>query len=347
MPSGRRVGRLVNFFNVLVAVAVVGIPASIIAAGFTDMLGEQRAGGTEGDGGEQRDGAEGAEGDEDELLENLNISCCFGAGYTKTYPTMSAATELQVHRFLEGKTPRGAVFEKFIFTLIILNVLGVVAESINSVYSSAEGFWTAFEYISVLIFSVEYGLRVYSATQNPGSGFSRLVYMTTFYGVVDFLTIAPFFIERIVVGVSGADEGADGSDAEVFRVMRILRLLELEHFIEAFSLLDDVYRESKKTLHATGILALVIWVGGAVLFYLAEHDADADGGDPIPNIPTGLFYTAVFLGGEWAICDFTVPGKVLCVVYCTLGIALYGTAVGFLVDAFSEVLERRLTRSSD
>lgn len=118
--------------------------------------------------------------------------------------------------------------------------------------------------------------------------------------------------------------------------MRILRLFALEHFLEAFTLLDDVYRECRPILMGTGVLALLIWVGGAVLFYLFEAE--------ITSVPQSLFYTAVFLGGEWTVCDFSIPGKVLCVLFCIFGIALYGTCVGFLCDAFAEVLERRAAR---
>ena len=111
-------------------------------------------------------------------------------------------------------------------------------------------------------------------------------------------------------------------------------MLELEHFLEAFTLLDDVYKNCKGVLSATGIVALVIWIGGASLFWIFEKET-------IANIPEALFYTAVFLGGEWALCDFGYAGKVLCVFFCVIGIALFGTFVGFLADSFGEVLEER------
>lgn len=59
-------------------------------------------------------------------------------------------------------------------------------------------------------------------------------------------------------------------DASAFRVLRLFRILQLEHFVSAFSLLDDVWTASKDTLAATGLLALVVWVGSACLFYLFE-----------------------------------------------------------------------------
>lgn len=50
-----------------------------------------------------------------------------------------------------------------------------------------------------------------------------------------------------------------------------------------------------------------------------------------------MFYTAIFLGGEWAEIDFTWPGKVLCCVLCVFGIVLFGIPVRVLLVAFRYV----------
>lgn len=52
-----------------------------------------------------------------------------------------------------------------------------------------------------------------------------------------------------------------------------------------------------------------------------------------------MFYTAIFLGGEWAQFDFTWPGKILCCVLCIVGIALFAIPVGTVFEGFQEVLE--------
>lgn len=59
-------------------------------------------------------------------------------------------------------------------------------------------------------------------------------------------------------------------DSSVFRVLRLFRILQLEHFVSAFTLLGNVWDSCKATLAATGLLALVVWIGSACLFYLFE-----------------------------------------------------------------------------
>eukprot|EP00040_Diaphanoeca_grandis_P034118 m.210257 g.210257 ORF g.210257 m.210257 type:complete len:151 (-) comp33068_c2_seq3:238-690(-) len=66
----------------------------------------------------------------------------------------------------------------------------------------------------------------------------------------------------------------------------------------------------------------------------------------LPKFGASLQVCKVFLGGEWALCDFSVVGKVLCMFYCAFGIALYGTCIGFLGDAFTQVLEAKAIKAA-
>lgn len=54
-----------------------------------------------------------------------------------------------------------------------------------------------------------------------------------------------------------------------------------------------------------------------------------------------MYYTAVFLGGEWGKTDFTVFGKCLCVFFCAIGIALFGIPVGAIFEAFGETIGKK------
>lgn len=62
-------------------------------------------------------------------------------------------------------------------------------------------------------------------------------------------------------------------------------------------------------------------------------------GDAFSSIPDAMFYTAVFLNGEWAKTDFTWPGKILCCILCVMGIALFAIPVGTVFEAFQDVLQ--------
>ena len=56
-----------------------------------------------------------------------------------------------------------AIFIKFIYTLIILNILCLFLQSYKSINNSFKDFFYYFEVFSVIIFSIEYILRLWSS----------------------------------------------------------------------------------------------------------------------------------------------------------------------------------------
>jgi len=88
-------------------------------------------------------------------------------------------------------------------------------------------------------------------------------------GIVDLLSFLPWYVQQasLALGLAGSSSDA----AAVFRIFRLFRVLQLERFLTAFTLLDNVLRASADVLVATGLMALIIWVGGAALFFLFEQ----------------------------------------------------------------------------
>ena len=245
--------------------------------------------------------------------------------------------------------------------------------SIDKAVGNEDGnFFDVFEAFSVSVFLAEYLARLFCAPKNKEALYSPFVYATTFFGIIDFMSTAPWFIQRFMLtfGLLNPEDDA----VRVFRVFRIFRLFQLEDFITAFSKLDNVFRASMDVLKATGLLALIIWVGCGALFFIFEsnnpnwrecdasvplHSSDANApgcydfastaacNDFYPglcsqtsftNMPNSLYYTAVFLGGEWGVVDFTFYGRLNALFLCVVGIALYAIPIGTLFDSFGAVL---------
>ena len=88
---------------------------------------------------------------------------------------------------------------------------------------------------------------------------------------------------------------------------------------------------------ASGVLAVLIWLISAVLFYEFEK-GNEDVSNAFDSIPESMYYTAVFLADEWAEVDFSPKGQVLMVVLCAVAIAVAAVPIGSLFDAFEEEL---------
>ena len=365
--------RFVNFFMVIAAVGVVSIPSGLVASGFTTLVGSKAK---VKSGAISADEIAGDDWYEIRLRELKDVP----APPSAMGESMDRA-QIAVNEFLNGRedgTWSTFAFGSriFIFSVIILNVLAVLLESVpeidRAIGNGSGNFFDRFEAFSVAIFASEYALRLFCAPKNRESLYSSVVYASTFFGIVDFLSTAPWFIEQLLISLDMLS--ADSEQAKIFRIFRIFRMLQLEDFITAFSKLDNVFRASKDVLKATGLMAMIIWVGCAALFYLFEENnpnwRSCDMSIPLhtddpsfpgcydfnstnacnefypgmcsqaafTNVPNSLYYVAVFLGGEWGVIDFTWPGRFVCMFLCVAGIGLYAIPIGTLFDSFGVVL---------
>lgn len=367
--------RFVCVFMVLAAVGVVSIPSSLIANGFVSIV-QSRNKALRGEVPKGRAG--------DDWYETRYRDLQGVAPPPSRFGPLMDAWQHAVNEFLNGKPgPHGHTewtrwsyaSRVFIFAVIISNILAVIAESVPSIdyaVGNAKGnFFDVFEACSVMVFALEYMLRLFSAAKNRQALFSSWIYATTFFGIVDLLSTAPWFVQQALIYTGYLDENSD--TARIFRIARVFRILQLEDFIVAFSKLDDVFRASKDVLKATGLMAMIIWVGCGALFFIFESNnpnwrtcddsipvrgtVDAPGcfdfkstaacNEYYPgkcnqvsftSMPNALFYTAVFLGGEWGVVDFTWPGRFVCLFLCVVGIALCAIPIGTLFDSFGAVL---------
>jgi hypothetical protein len=326
-------GKAVNFFMILFAVSMVAIPSGLLADGFQQVIendAEQRA---------LRKARKDARANKDPVKTEANRS--WFAERDAAPKASGSPRQETVYKFVNGLGDLGGIsgklFHNFIAVLILLNVVAVILESEDSIRDAngMSSFFDVFEWVSVVIFTIEFVLRLYSASFDERADYSMYGYMTSFFGIVDILAIFPCYIEGIL-NASGVH-----FNSMIFRVFRVFRILLLEHFTKAFTLLDDAFRECKDTLAATGLLALVIWVGCATLFYIFEaaNDNPDYSDDAFRNIPNSMYYVAVFLGGEWAKTDFTVPGKLVAQFLAIAGIALYAIPIGAFFDAFGGLME--------
>ena len=126
------------------------------------------------------------------------------------------------------------IWDLSLFFLVVLNLVAVALESVPEFQISYGNWLYNFELFSVVIFSIEYIARVWSApakrdidlTDSPLK--ARFRYIFSFYGLIDLVAILPFYIQALFPGL----------DLRVLRALRLLRILKLNHYNSA---LDDLF----------------------------------------------------------------------------------------------------------
>jgi phosphoserine phosphatase RsbU/P len=113
-------------------------------------------------------------------------------------------------RLVGNDGPYARAFENLILALIVISVFSVILEATADLPTWATELLRIGEIVIVAVFSFEYLLRLVAAPRKLGFIFS-------FYGLVDLMSIAPFFLV-----------GLDARYLRILRVLRVLRVLKLQ-----------------------------------------------------------------------------------------------------------------------
>jgi voltage-gated potassium channel len=220
-------------------------------------------------------------------------------------------------------------FDKFIYLLIIFNLISMVVESEPDLPVEVINYLSIFEILSITIFSVEYIIRSIVAFKNKKS------YNLSFFGIIDLLSILPFFFGKII--------GFDGRFVRVFRLFRISRILKLGKFSKSFELLGQGVNNVKKELYITFFIAFIMLFFSASGIYYLENPEQPQAFSSI----TESFWWAVSsltgVGFE-EIFPKTFGGKLFGTFISLIGIGVIAVPTGIVSASFVEVLEEEKTR---
>lgn len=261
---------------------------------------------------------------------------------------MYHATKKKVHGLLHpeivGDKHWDKIINVFIIILIILNVIAVIVETIEPIHLQYKDFFYYFDLVSVIIFTIEYVLRVWSSNHEEKykhSFWGRLKYMVSIGALIDLLAILPFFL-LIFFGF-----GFDIREIRILRLARVLRLFRLTAYTTSANMIKNVFRKRSNELALSFILALFLIIISSCIMYFAEHQAIPVGEkeSKFSSIPATLWWAVVSLTttGYGDIYPITALGKILASVIMLTSIAFFALPAGIITAGFID--EFRLNRA--
>lgn len=252
----------------------------------------------------------------------------------KTFYTKQKIWELV--EAVEHSDRKGKFFDWFditILTLISLNVLAVILETVQTIHDNYSVYFYWFEIFSVIFFSVEYILRVWSSNSQPKyeKPFrGRIKFMLTPMALVDLLAILPFFLTFL------------SFDLRFIRTLRLFRLFRVFKFVRysnTLKLFGKVVKGKKEELIVTVTIMFVLVIITSSFIYLAEHEAQPD---KFTDIPTSMWWAIVTLTtvGYGDVFPVTPMGKVFAAMIAVLGIGMFALPTGILGASFVEEIDK-------
>ena len=239
-----------------------------------------------------------------------------------------------LHPEIVGNKNWDKVINVFIIVLIILNVIAVMLETVHSIHTRYTDFFHYFDLVSVIIFTIEYVLRVWSCNHDPRYSHSikgRLRYIFSGAALIDLLAILPFYLHAIV--------GFDLRMLRILRLLRFFRLFRLTAYMKAARMVSNVFKTRVNELVLSLILILFLIVIASCLVYFAEHEAQPD---KFTSIPATVWWAVVSLTtvGYGDIIPITTLGKIFASMILLSGVALMALPAGIITVGFLNELNK-------
>ncbi len=244
--------------------------------------------------------------------------------------------QTRIYELLEGSINNRAsrITEIFIASVVVLNVLAIILESVQELHDAYEYYFHIFDVVSVMIFTLEYVLRVWSygvkySKEDGGSWRGRKEYIFSFYGFIDFFGTMPFYAQLLFPGL----------DLRVLRIFRLMRIFKLSRYNSALTDLIEAVKAERDSFTSALFLLLISCLLCSSLIYVAEGHLQPE---VFPSIPATMkWYLLTIISGWGNVDPVSVFGVVLVVITQILAIALAAILTGVVATAYTTQVERR------
>ncbi len=241
----------------------------------------------------------------------------------------------------EADTPAGKLFDVLLLIAIVLSVLVVMCESVDTIRQDYARLLVGAEWLFTLVFTVEYGVRI-ACARRPWR------YILSFYGIVDLLAILPTYI----IALPFFSARATAQRLAVIRALRLLRafrIFKLGHMLsEAAALRQAVWAARAKIAVFLSFVVIAVVIVGSAMHVIEGGRVDANG-DSIPtgfdSIPESIYWAVVTLTtvGYGDVSPSTALGKALAACMMILGYCMIIVPTGIVTAELAHTGGKRPT----
>ena len=263
---------------------------------------------------------------------------------TGIQPGMYSRIQEQVYILLESpannnKARKFVIY--FIAAVILLNVVVVILETEYGLYAEYEHYFFAIDLFCVIVFSIEYILRLWVCVRNPRYSSpvtGRIRYAVSPLALIDLIAIAPFYLPMIFP--------IELRLLRLLRLLRIFRVLKLGRYSFAFETFADVLKSKKEELIITIIMVVIILILASSALYVVESEAQPD---KFSSIPDAMWWAVITLAtvGYGDVYPITPMGKFISSLVALTAIGLFALPAGILAAGFAESIKKRCVHTAD
>ena len=230
--------------------------------------------------------------------------------------------------------PGERIVEYSIIILIVLNVIMVILESFEDLDKKYHDFFNYFENFSVIVFTIEYFLRIWSIVEKKkyaGPLWGRLKYVKSGEAIVDLLAILPTYLAFLPF---------DLRFLRGLRLFRLFRIFKLARYVEALQIINKViYEKKEQLLLSVSFIIIVLIVASSIVYYI-EFPYQPEAFSSIPKTMWWGIATITTVGyGD--ITPITGMGRLLGGLMAIMGLGMFALPAGIISSGLTEYLSQQ------
>lgn len=221
-------------------------------------------------------------------------------------------------------------FDITITVAILINIFSIFFET----FESARPYYNVLsivEFVTVILFTIEYILRLWTADllyPNEEHSLRAMVrFIVSFYGLVDLMSFLPYWLP--VVFPTGMVA------FRILRVLRILRLFRINAYYDAFNVIGDVIKQKRSQILSALMIVVMMVLASSLVMYSLEHEAQPD---VFQNAFSGVWWavSTLLTVGYGDIYPITTAGKMVGILLAFLGVGIVAIPTGIISAGFVE-----------
>ncbi|MEO8773509.1 MAG: ion transporter [Gelidibacter sp.] len=215
----------------------------------------------------------------------------------------------------------GRIVSILIQVLILISVVTFSMETMPDLEPQTRTMLRYIEIISVLIFTIEYFLRIYVAER-------KFKFVFSFFGIIDFLAILPFYLAI----------GVDLRSLRALRFLRLFRILKLVRYNKAMNQFSRAIKSAKEQILLFIFITLILIYFAAVGIYYFENKAQPE---HFSSIFDSLWWAIITLTtvGYGDVYPITVGGKVFTFFILMIGLGIVAIPTGIISSALTHSVD--------
>jgi len=215
-------------------------------------------------------------------------------------------------------TPHGRSFDLFIQALIVISLISFSIETLPNISETMRTWLRRIEIFCVIVFSIEYVLRVYVATP-------RHKYIFSFFGIIDLVAVIPFYMGT----------GVDMRSIRMFRLLRLFRIFKLVRYNAAVRRFHRALIIAKEEIVLfIGVAVILLYLAAVGIYYFESDDQPDDFG----SVFHCLWWAVATLTtvGYGDVYPITTGGRIFTFFILLIGLGVISVPAGLVASALAK-----------